>query len=184
MIRRTGIEFRSSNLECGISHKGVSDLDNLHVLNLRGKTGMITDARIEQMSQIIREGAYQAFFIDPIYKLLAGRPENANEEITAVLQPFDKLTVETKNYELSPRGAEKYALWMAARNAWSSNGLTKNAKAPPCNARARVAGSSRPVIITTRVRGDNSRSCFCTSMPFFPGIEKSMTTNVMACSRA
>jgi AAA domain len=73
-----------------------NDLDNLHVLNLRGKTGMINPARIQQISQIIREGGYQAFFIDPIYKLLAGRPENANEEITAVLQPFDKLTVETE----------------------------------------------------------------------------------------
>ena len=72
-----------------------SDLDNLHVLNLRGKTGMISPTQISQMSQLIREGGYQAFFIDPIYKLLAGRPENANEEITAVLQPFDKLTAET-----------------------------------------------------------------------------------------
>jgi hypothetical protein len=40
------------------------------------------------------------------------------------------------------------------RNASSSSGLAKKAKAPPFNASRRIAGSSRPVIIITLLSGD------------------------------
>jgi len=74
---------------------GKGDQTNIDVVNLRGKTHELNTLRLQQMAQIIEQGDYLFFALDPVYKLMAGKDENSSGEVTKLLQPFERICVDT-----------------------------------------------------------------------------------------
>jgi hypothetical protein len=72
----------------------VQPLQNFDIWNLRG---FATDARdiVPKIIERCREANYSMIVIDPIYKLMAGRNENAAGEMAEFLNWFEKLSQET-----------------------------------------------------------------------------------------
>ena len=64
--------------------------DNLHVWNLRGHNSDLTTLRPRLESQL-EETDYSAIIIDPAYKVLGDRDENANGEIASLMNEFEAL---------------------------------------------------------------------------------------------
>ncbi len=74
---------------------GKGDQSNIDVVNLRGKTHKLTRERISQMAAVISNGNYLFFSLDPMYKLMAGKDESSNGEVTKLLQPFEQICTDT-----------------------------------------------------------------------------------------
>jgi hypothetical protein len=71
-----------------------TDLSNLDVWNLRGKAAPLGDLVPELVSQI-KNGGYSLVIIDPIYKGLGGRDENAAGDIGELCNELERIAVET-----------------------------------------------------------------------------------------
>lgn len=69
---------------------GASAVDSLIVWNLRGYEVPLEAFKIELLKRI-REYGILAVFIDPFYKLLAGRDERVSAEINLIMAAFDEI---------------------------------------------------------------------------------------------
>ncbi|WP_395741721.1 AAA family ATPase [Prosthecobacter sp.] len=74
--------------------KNKLDLENLHIWNLRGKAGDISELMPELEMKLKGKG-YSLIIIDPIYKLLGYRDENSAGDINSLMNDLDKLAVVT-----------------------------------------------------------------------------------------
>src|SRR5262249_33078933 len=80
--------------------------------------------------------------------------------------------------------AEVSASRTEVRSSSSLNGFVRNAEAPAFRAVERTSGSSFPVKMMTRVDGEISRSCDCTSSPLICGMQTSTKATSGRCLRA
>lgn len=74
-----------------------ADLDeNLHCWNLRGHNSDLTILRPKIIDQIEGEG-YALIILDPAYKVLGNRDENANGEIADLMNEFESLAIKANS---------------------------------------------------------------------------------------
>jgi hypothetical protein len=74
-------------------HQGVDD--NLHLWNLRGHSADITLLRPKLEEQLSRQD-FGLIILDPVYKVLGGRDENANGEIAGLMNELEQLAQRTR----------------------------------------------------------------------------------------
>lgn len=75
---------------------GTTDLDDhLHIWNMRGHNADLSILRPQLEAQIAEHG-YSMIIIDPAYKVLGDRDENANGEIASLMNEFERLAKKTK----------------------------------------------------------------------------------------
>ena len=74
--------------------KQVFDLTNLDVWTLRGHSATL-GALLPKLLTAIRVGAYALIIIDPIYKMLGDRDENAAGDINSLCNEIERLCVKT-----------------------------------------------------------------------------------------
>jgi AAA domain len=70
------------------------DCGELHILNLRGVEVML-EAFVEMLLKLIEKHKILIIFVDPFYKLLAGRDERVSAEINQILAAFDRINLLT-----------------------------------------------------------------------------------------
>ncbi len=75
-------------------HKFEDSNKNLFVWNLRGRNADLSAMRPALLEHIGR-GEYGAIIVDPAYKVLGSRDENANGEIADLMNEFEKIACET-----------------------------------------------------------------------------------------
>jgi hypothetical protein len=74
-------------------HQGVDD--NLHLWNLRGHSSDITLLRPKLEEQLSRHD-FGLIILDPVYKVLGDRDENANGEIAGLMNELEQLAQRTR----------------------------------------------------------------------------------------
>ncbi|CAM6004952.1 unnamed protein product [Sphagnum balticum] len=72
----------------------LTDLNNLDVWNLRGKTSN-GDALLRQVLQITGQKQYTLIILDPIYKLMTGKSENTAGGVNALCHQLERLMEST-----------------------------------------------------------------------------------------
>ena len=86
-------EFFQRRVRAVQQSKGVNNLDNLHIWNLRGELvtfdRLLSDLRRQQNRQ------YSLIIIDPIYKLMTGKSESSGSNISTLAHNIDRLIAET-----------------------------------------------------------------------------------------
>lgn len=86
-------EFMRSRLLALRKCRGLSATPNFHIWNLRGKAAPLWLLLDNFISRIKREG-YSLVIIDPIYKSLGDREENAAEDVAQVCNEMERIAVE------------------------------------------------------------------------------------------
>jgi hypothetical protein len=71
---------------------GAGDLDNLEVIQLRGKRRFLSNVRLNQLTELIVEAAFVLCGFDPIYKLLKGRDERLGVDVDPVLDTLEAIS--------------------------------------------------------------------------------------------
>lgn len=86
-------EFFKSRLKKLARTKGVELPDTLQVWNLRGKSAPLWKL-LPDFIRRLKRGQYLLVIIDPIYKSLGGREENAAEDVAQVCNEMEQIAVE------------------------------------------------------------------------------------------
>lgn len=74
--------------------KGLDNLDNLEVWTLRGQTADFEDV-LEEMIARTKDHNYSLIVLDPIYKAMVGRSENAASGVSVLCHNLEQVAVET-----------------------------------------------------------------------------------------
>lgn len=86
-------EFFKSRLKRLANNKGVDLTDSLEVWNLRGYAAPLWKL-LPDFIRRLKRGQYSLVIIDPIYKSLGGREENAAEDVAQVCNEMEQIAVE------------------------------------------------------------------------------------------
>lgn len=86
--------FLKSRLQQLVERKGVANLDSLDIWNLRGKSSD-ADALLRAIIKRGQEAQYSLIILDPVYKLMVGRAENAATGVGVLCSDIDRVVVET-----------------------------------------------------------------------------------------
>ena len=86
--------FFADRIDNLITNKGVHPEPGFfEVLNLRGRIETVESLR-QKYTPFLKAGHFRTLIIDPSYKLLGGRDENAAGEIATLLNEFEKIAVD------------------------------------------------------------------------------------------
>jgi len=86
--------FAKSRFSKIIESKGISDCTNLDVWNLRGYAAPLNVLEAEMIRRL-KDGAYVLVIIDPIYKGMGGREENAAGDVADLCNELERIAVQT-----------------------------------------------------------------------------------------
>jgi hypothetical protein len=86
--------FMATRVQVIVNHCKLESPGNLDILNLRGITADF-DAIVQQIIERAENGNYCMIIIDPIYKLMGGRSENAAGGVGALCQQLERLAERT-----------------------------------------------------------------------------------------
>lgn len=88
--------FISQRLSAIVDAKGntLEILDDIDIWSLRGHAADFSD-QAEEMLNVIRERDYSLIVVDPIYKALGNRDENAAGDINSLMNEIDKIAQES-----------------------------------------------------------------------------------------
>jgi hypothetical protein len=86
--------FMATRVQVIVNHCKLESPGNLDILNLRGITADF-DAIVQQIIERAENGNYCMIVIDPIYKLMGGRSENAAGGVGALCQQLERLAERT-----------------------------------------------------------------------------------------
>lgn len=86
--------FTRKRLNTVKSALGIPNTPNLHFWNLRGKSTDLWQ-HLHTLIRTIKRGNYILVIIDPIYKGLAGREENAAEDVALICNELESVAVQT-----------------------------------------------------------------------------------------
>lgn len=86
--------FIRNRIDAVCRRKGISDISNLDVWTLRGKSAALWQLLPDLINQIQGQH-YSLVIIDPIYKGLGGRDENSAGDISQLCNELERIAVET-----------------------------------------------------------------------------------------
>ena len=86
--------FLRARINAVSAAKGIEDLTDLYVWNLRGHAARF-DRLLPEMNERIAKDHYALIIIDPIYKGLGGRDENAAGDVAELCNELERLAVRT-----------------------------------------------------------------------------------------
>lgn len=86
--------FFRSRLLAMYAARGVKQVPNLDVWNLRGYAAPLWKL-LPEFIERLKQGNYALVIIDPIYKSLGGREENAAEDVAEVCNEMERMAVQT-----------------------------------------------------------------------------------------
>lgn len=84
----------AARLQALVTHCNLESSTNLDILNLRGITADF-DAVVQQIIELAENGNYCMIIIDPIYKLMGGRSENAAGGVGALCFRLERVAERT-----------------------------------------------------------------------------------------
>lgn len=83
--------FIKPRLQAVKQRKSVENLDNLHILNLRGHT-VDFESMTESIVKSVEKDGYTLIILDPIYKLMVGGSENTAKGVKKLCQQVEQLS--------------------------------------------------------------------------------------------
>ena len=86
--------FFKQRLQTLLSKKGLTAIDQLDVLTLRGQE-TTADNVIDALIEKTREAQYSLIVIDPVYKLMEGTAENCSSGVGSLCQKIERLVVKS-----------------------------------------------------------------------------------------